>query len=380
MRHIPLSAESIRNTLGEWKTQFPQMGVLALLPEAEKTQLPLLQEACRQQDVPLVGAIFPALVTAQGFVTDGVWLLRFDRMPPTALIAALDDDTADSVRKISTTIRKLLSENPLQENELALYMLFDGMVPNIASILDGIYLELADRVSYAGANAGSESFQAMPCLFDQSQCVGNGLLCLLLPGESTTVLEHGFSHPEKTICATSTDGNRITLIDWRPAFEVYRELIKAQYDIDLTRENFYQHAVHFPLGILRASAEVVVRIPVALTEDGSLYCVGEVPENAILVLLRAPAADADHCMERLARNLAMENGPLAKREILTFYCAGRRMHLGLEAEQELGILATHMGAAVFGGALSLGEIGSSRQTGYPTFHNATLVCTPWGQA
>ena len=34
-------------------------------------------------------------------------------------------------------------------------------------------------------------------------------------------------------------------------------------------------------------------------------------------------------------------------------------------------------ATPISGALSLGEIGSSLQWGYPLFHNATLVATRW---
>jgi hypothetical protein len=90
------------------------------------------------------------------------------------------------------------------------------------------------------------------------------------------------------------------MIDWRPAFEVHQEIIKAQYDIDLTRDNFYEYAVHFPFGILRAGGDAVVRIPVALADDGALYCVGEIPENAMLVLLQAPEAGANNCIVHLA--------------------------------------------------------------------------------
>ena len=53
------------------------------------------------------------------------------------------------------------------------------------------------------------------------------------------------------------------------------------------------------------------------------------------------------------------------------------MHLGSAADTELATLQAGTRASTFGGALSLGEIGSTRQTGYPMFHNATLVCTPW---
>ena len=50
--------------------------------------------------------------------------------------------------------------------------------------------------------------------------------------------------------ATATEGNRIATLEWRPAFEVYQEIIKAQFGIELTRDNFYQYAVHYPFGIL----------------------------------------------------------------------------------------------------------------------------------
>ena len=157
----------------------------------------------------------------------------------------------------------------------------------------------------------------------------------------------------------------------------YQEIIKAQYGIDLTRDNFYEYAVHFPFGILRAGGDVVVRIPVALTDDGSLYCVGEIPENAMLVLLQAPEAGANACIEHLADKLRMTHGSLTGRTLLTFYCAGRHMHLGEDAENELAELHAATAVDEMAGALSLGEIGSTVRWGYPMFHNATLVCSPW---
>jgi hypothetical protein len=281
--------------------------------------------------------------------------------------------------RIVAAVEALLEAAGPSAGTPTLYMLFDGMVPNIASLLEGLYLELADRVAYAGVNAGSETFQPMPCLFDSERLVADGVLCLLLPGEGVTVLEHGYPTPERIMSATGTEGNRILSIDWRPAFDVYQEIIKSEYGIDLTHENFYQYGVHFPFGILRATGEVLVRIPVALTEDGSLFCVGEVPENAMLVLLRAPDADAGHCICRLAGRLAAANGPLGGRSLLTFYCAGRRLHLQGRALDELDELLRSARPAALAGALSLGEIGSTQVWGYPLFHNATLVCTPWDE-
>jgi hypothetical protein len=380
MRHIRLDEASVDRVLNDWSAEGALAGVLALLPEAEKENLPHLQAACRKRGLALVGAIFPALVVQQHFVNEGAWLLRFGSMPGRFAVTGLggqEGDTEADVGRLVAAAQGAVQAMPATAAKPTLFLLFDGMVPNVASLLDGLYLGLANRVDYAGVNAGSESFQPMPCLFDEERLFGNGALGLLLPPHMATVLEHGFSRPERAMSASSTDGNRIASIDWQPAFTVYQQVIKAEYGIELTPENFYHYAVHFPFGIPCANGDVVVRIPVALAEDGSLYCVGEIPENAMLVLLKAPEAGAGGCIGRLAAKLNAENGSLAGAELLTFYCAGRRMHLGGAAESELAELHAATGAALMAGALSLGEIGNTSRWGYPMFHNATLVCTPW---
>jgi len=380
MRKLALEVDAIARTIGEWRAAHPGMGLLALLPEAEAPRLPLLQQVCRELEVPLAGAIFPALLSSQGFCTEGLWLLRLDRMAPAFLIPDIHVDAQEAAGRIASAVEACLASSAPGERQRTLFMVFDGLVGHIASLLDSLYLRLADRVAYAGVNAGSESFQPMPCLFDNHQVIGNGVLGLLLADTEPTVLEHGYPVPERVMTATSTEGNSIHSIDWQPAFDVYQGIIRDEYGIELTRDNFYQYAVHFPVGMLRANNEVAVRIPVALADDGSLVCIGEVPENAVLTLLRAPAANSGECITRLGQRLGGHPHALGGRHLLAFYCAGRRLHLGEGALTELSALQTQTDAASIGGALSLGEIGSTSAWGYPMFHNATLVCTPWHRA
>lgn len=381
MRYLDFDRDALSSMIEAWRADHPRMGLLALVPEAEAGQVPLLQQLCRERGVPVVGAIFPALVEADRFISQGLWLLRLNQMPATFLIADVNHGVDDAATRISTAVESHLvrrRSGAASHVRPTLFLVFDGLLTNIATILDGLYLRLADQVEYAGVNAGSESFRPMPCLFDAERSVGQGVLGLLLDGVAPTVLAHGYPVPERVMTATSTEGNCIQSIDWRLAFEVYREIIGQEYGIDLTRDNFYQYAVHFPVGILRASRDVVVRIPVALNDDGSILCVGEVPENAVLTLLQAPGVQGSQCVNQLVQ--ALRGGPLRDgqhQDLLTFYCAGRRLHLGEAARIELAELQALTGAGVMGGALSLGEIGCIGHRGYPTFHNATLVCTPW---
>lgn len=375
-QYLPtIDAGELEAALTGWQAAHPRMGVCAMLPEAEKDKLPVLQTACRSKGIPLVGGIFPALVEGGQFRTQGVWLMRFEQMPHYMLLEDLPQDATAvtaRMREVSAGLAGHLNGTA----EVTLFMMFDAMQPNIGTLLDELYLNLANRVHYAGVNAGSETFQPMPCLFDADRLIGNGALFILLPDHKGAILEHGYHAPKHTVYATSTEGNRIAQIDWRPAFEVYQELVREQYGLEINKENFYEHAVHFPFGIVRANHHVVVRIPVALNDDGSLFCVGEVPANSVLTLLERPRVDTHETLRVLTSGLQAMGGD--GKPLLLYYCAGRRMHLGLEkATEEVQEFTRRMADAPIAGALSLGEIGGSTLHGYPLFHNATLVAARW---
>lgn len=380
MIYLPqLTQEAVNKVIAGWYSMYPEMGVMTLLPEAEQGNVEVLQQCCRDRGVKLVGGIFPALIESGGFVSHGVWLLRLNKMPYCALHPDLPRET-DALQSSLDALVEGMAPQLNDSDDVTLFMLFDSMVPNIGTILDELYLRLANRVHYMGVNAGSETFQPMPCLFDETRVVQNGVLLLLLRPHQGAILDHGYEVPEQMITATSTEGNRIMQIDWRPAFEVYQEMAREQYGLEVTSDNFYQTAVHFPFGIVRANGVIVVRIPVALEDDGSLFCVGEVPTNAMLTLLRAPAVDSVHTLNTVVNGLTELNGPLDGRDMLLFYCAGRRLHLGVDAASvELQGLQRQSDAGQIAGALSLGEIGSTTQWGYPLFHNATLVASLWGE-
>jgi hypothetical protein len=373
---VSLAQEELERVLDGWLAVHPGMGLLALLPEGEKDAVPRLQAECARRNIPLAGGIFPELLEGCTFRSQGCWLLRFDSMPYYALHDSLTAMAApQAAAEISAGIRTLLDDS---QQQATLLLLFDAMVPNISTLLDELYLQLANRVHYAGANAGSETFRPMPCLFDGERIIRNGVLAMLLTPHCGAVLEHGYLLPPQIMTATSAEGNRIEQIDWRPAFEVYRELVLAQFGVEIDRENFYRYAAHFPFGIVRANHNVVVRIPVALGDDGSLFCVGEVPPHSMLALLEAPAVDSNQTLDVLTSGLQELNGDLVGSELLLFYCAGRRMHLGAQAAcAEMRELAQRTRAGQVAGALSLGEIGGSTLWSYPMFHNATVVASKW---
>lgn len=121
---------------------------------------------------------------------------------------------------------------------------------------------------------------------------------------------------------------------------------------------------------------MLVRIPVAFTDDGALVCVGEIPPNNRLRLLRAPDLERSHCVTQVAQALDPLGSGAARNPLLTFYCAGRRMHFGADAAREIAQLKAATQSPCIFGALSLGEIDSLEDLSLPRFHNAAIVCIP----
>jgi len=364
---------AIGTTLEEWGKDGRSFHLLAFLGEKDAAFVPVLQEMCADRHLTLAGALFPRLLADGQCCESGVLLLRLEGCPAPLLL-----DNVGSHDQVDTTACALagyVEMNLPADREASVFCIFDALVPNIATHLDAWYLCLADRVRYFGVNAGSETFAPMPCLFDNRRVVSSGVLLQLLPDHPGACLNHDYGVPDTHLTATSAENNRIVQIDWQPPLDIYRELMQRCYGVEITQENFYEHAVHFPFGILRADGEVLVRIPVALGDDGSIACVGEIPPNSVLTLLDARTG-VHRAPLQLANDLEALATSVRGEDLLLFYCAGRRMHMGGEIGSELGKVAEATGARHVYGALSLGEIGGARSGGYPLFHNATLVGVP----
>lgn len=340
------------------------------LAERNADQIHHIQSQCKSLGLSMVGAVFPAIIFEGTLKSEGCLI---NPLPDSclALLISCNNRTPESISEQVAQLEADHSQGNTTNTPPNLFLIFDAQQPNISNILDHLYLKLHNRVRYSGTNAGSETFLPMPCLFDQDQQLGYGLWALLYATPFDIALAHGYKNFEP-ITATSTTGNRIHSINWRNAFEVYQEEIAKRYQQKVTQDNFYDFATHFPFGIMRLSGQPLVRIPVAVEEDGTLVCVGDIPEHTVISLLQGVEADSTETLDILAKQLG---NPAPEYQV--FYCAGRRMHLGDTVNQELNLLTKRLPETNLSGALSLGEICNDDGQGYPLFHNAAIVCCPW---
>lgn len=363
---------AITACLREWRAGRPELAVLALASEHEPGAVAALQQAANRLGVPLAGGVVPGLIDGGRYRRQGVLLLALDAAVPRAIIR-LARGTGRTDDAAVAELAAFVEAHTSAAGDDTLLLFLDGMTPDVASLLDRLYLAVGNRVRYTGSNLGSETFQPMPCVFDNDCVLGGAALALVLPGHPGAALAHRYGGSAPLSVATSARGNRIASIGGLPAFEAYQDLLARIHGVALTRENFYRQVVRFPLALHQAEGEPLVRIPVAVDDDGSLYCVGEVPEAALLSVVEAVPPG---CPET-AR--AVAGGVRAHRPdaVLAFACTGRMMHQGEAAAAEFAELQAALAPAPVFGALSLGEIASYEGQGYPRFHNATLIALPW---
>ncbi|UMQ39409.1 hypothetical protein MJ578_08950 [Aeromonas hydrophila] len=208
-----------------------------LLAEQDAEHVADLQQQCSHLEIQLSGALFPRLLSRHGFHERGAWLLPRPASHTPLLIPLDPVASADEqARRLCDALAPRLAQWPPAEGIPTLFLTFDAMIPNIASLLEGIYLHLADRVHYAGVNAGSAQFRPMPCLFDNHRLLAQAVCCTLLPHRSYPLLEHGYQLTALPMLATSSEGNKISFIDWQPAFSRYQSLVQQQFQQRLTPE------------------------------------------------------------------------------------------------------------------------------------------------
>ncbi len=343
----------------EWQKINGERYAFVLVAEGDKAAIPALQQVFSRQGIPMCGAMFPGLIVDGQVVYKGVLLIALPEDTVAYLSRPLDEQEA-----VADFLRWLDRQRIRQRT---LFLIFDALLPNIATELELIYAELGMRYLYAGVNAGSNKLRQEPCLFNNTLFESGRMLAVMLHGSTGGMLEHGYPEPEDACIATSSDGNLIRTLDWRPAFSGYRDLVYKNYQVTISKKNFYKYSVHFPFGIVRANGELLVRIPSDFNNEGGIFCIGEVPPNSILKVLDGPADILFQGVRRLADRLCAQ----VRAESLLFYCVGRGMHLGIDGlQRELDLLNSAAGPCF--GALSLGEIGTTGHDQYPLFHNAAV--------
>jgi hypothetical protein len=342
--------------------------LLLLVAERDAPDLEALVAGLRARGVRFLGGLFPALADGLRKREAGLIALPVPLLGEPCVVPQLSRSPQLPSQAFETLDDLGPGRRPTG------FVLVDGLSGGIEPFLRRVYDELGNAVAYLGGGAGSLSLEQRPCLFTQQGVFSDAAVLALSPWSCSLGVRHGWRPIAGPLVATRTRRNRVEQLNWEPAFPVYQGLVEADSGRILSREHFGELAREFPFGLFREDQESVVRDPIQVDASGALVCVGSVPENSVLHIMRGEPGRLIEAAAAAARD-ATRAQPGAPRCSLLIDCISRALFLGARYDDELAAVSNALaagGAPAPVGALTLGEV-SCRGDGYLEFFNKTAV-------
>ncbi|KAB2952113.1 histidine kinase [Heliorestis acidaminivorans] len=349
-------------TIPQGKTLF------LLLGEKGNYDLKELQIALKERGISFFGALFTSVIYGHKKYDDGALLSLLDLEEKPYVIEGLDSDEPKlpAVFEEEAFVEKMMDRTAL--------VIVDGLSSHIATFLSNLYDHFGPGVNYIGGGAGSLTFVKKPCLFTEDGIYQDGAIVAFLRQQINLGVRHGWKKVKGFLVATKSQKNIISQLNWQDAFAVYRKVVEEDAGVELRVDNFFEVAKGYPFGLVKENLECIVRDPIAINEEGHLVCVGEVPEDASLDILRGKTEELIE-----AAGLAAEDCFLEKATnysgCLIFDCISRVLFMEKDFERELTVICKRVEQEMPHtpiGALTLGEV-SSYGDGYLEFFNKTIV-------
>ncbi|MGB0132381.1 FIST signal transduction protein [Dokdonella sp.] len=345
--------------------------LMILASEADAWQPDQVNPWLQSLSVPVFGGIFPNIIHGAQRHTSGTLVIGFSEAVEVAVVEGLSDEPG-----LEPQLQVLTS---FLEGATSLITLVDGLSSNIESFVDSLYEILGARAPVVGGGAGCLDFVQRPSLFCPQGMIEDAALLVSLQSRIDSGIAHGWQKLEGPFLVTRSRANVLEELNFRPAFDVYRQAVEAHSGMRFSEADFFSISKTYPLGIESVDGDFLVRDPIRCV-DKHLVCVGEVPQNATVYLLKGDAplliASAGEAADRALRHRrARMNGedPSSYRA-LAFDCISRVLFLDDRFSAELQAINSALpGVASVVGALTLGEIANSKCGAIELMNKSTVV-------
>ena len=256
-----------------------------------------------------------------------------------------------------------------------LLLLTDGLAGDQQEIVRGAYGVLGAEVPLVGGCAGDDLKMQTTHQLYADRVLTDAVVAAAIGSDSPVGIgvRHGWRTVGKPMVVTKSGGNRVYLLDDRPALDVYLERLDAPPEVRSDPAAFTRFALTHPLGLSRRSGEEHVRfVGEADFDDRSLGCIAEVPQGALVWFMEGDERSVLEATDSACHDALVPLDGRPPLGVIAFDCIARRGVLGEQGiENEISRVAEHAAGAPVAGFYTYGEIARTR--GVTGFHNQTLV-------
>ncbi len=319
--------------------------------------------------LPLFGGIFPQIIHGKQKLPKGTIVAGLTRKIDVYLVPHLSDKTVDFNDVIDGLI-------PQIGDAKTMFVLVDGYSQRISSLIDSLFNIFGLELNYIGGGAGSINPNKLnmtqtPCLFTNNGLAKDSAILAMMDIQSGVGVSHGWDHklsgPHKV---TESEGNAIKSLDWKPAFDVYKEVVEKHSGRTFTADNFFEIAKGYPLGITKLESERIVRDPFTVDENNCLIVATEIPQESFVDIVTGDLDSLVGAAKKAYSDSIEDFADGDERSIIFMDCISRVLFLGDNFSKEID--AVCIGDTPLIGALSLGEIANCGKD-YLELYNKTSV-------
>ena len=355
--------------------------VVVLVAEKNEWTAEHIDPLVKNQRIPILGGIYPKLLLGKKVLEKGALLLGVTAQPHIALIPSLSDPQTDFEEVIDyaigaeydfeETITDFSSYSRIGAFGQTTLVFFDGASTRVSPFVDGLFNVLGVEENYIGAGAGFASLEQKPCLITPEGVLQDAAMLVGLNWHSGIGVAHGWEKVSGSYIVTEAEGPVVKTINWRPAAEVYREIIAAQLGKEIPHDDLIKHTVNYPLGLIRLGGDYIVREPYKVI-DSTVVFMGDVPAQSHVDLLHGNKDQliqaAKEAQAKAKSSFPKEHDPTAS---FVLHCVSRQNFLQEDFKEELA--AVQLDDIPIFGALTLGEIANTGGEHLELYNKATVV-------
>jgi hypothetical protein len=335
--------------------------LMIFFADDKSLEIEKLNEIFTKQQKTIIGGIFPEIIFNNEKKTSGFFILAFAIDFQTTII-----DLDKSEEDIDSATTEFSQQCELDSKTL--WVLMDAFSANKNTLINSLYNEFGPNLSYIGGGAGTLSLKSSPCIISNFGVKSNCAILGMMKSESSVGVAHGWLPISEPIKVTETEGNIIKSLEWRNAFDYYFSKIKEHSGKEINKENFFEIAKSYPLGIIKLNSEIIVRDPIS-TDGNNLFIIDEVPENEFIQILNGDNLSLFKGAAMASRNA--RNKHYSNSFLFCIDCISRVLFLGEKFNQELNEISDDDEIC---GILSIGEIANSGNSMLEIFNKTVVVC------
>lgn len=326
-----------------------------LLLIAEET--PFL-EIQKMEGVEVCGAIFPRVIFKGKSFAEGIIVAK---LQPTTTMQIID-------------INDLSRFNPPQDVS-SIFAILDGFSANIDDFLEEFYSLIPKNTKLIGGGAGKSNLIQEPVIFDMQRYYLNNAIIISSISTIGLGVKHGWKPLVGPFIATNCHDNILEKINFKDAFDVYKEAIEKDSGLDFEETPFFQISQRYPLGIVRYKKDFIVREPLS-TDGKNIVLVGKLDSNSVLSILKGEKEEIISAAHEAALLSRCEIPDESIQSVLLVDCISRFLFLDKDFTKEIKTIANaYPPKTMIWGILSLGEIANADQECIEFYNNTCVVGT-----